>query len=132
MIVVDTSAIVDALVARPPNGALLERLASDGDLHAPAILDLEVLGVLARLAAGGLVSSDRADDARRDFAELAVLRYPETALLDRVWELRSVLSPTESSFVALAELLGAPLVTTDPRFVAAAGPTAEIELYSAA
>lgn len=132
MIVVDSSAVLDALVGRPPNRALLARLATDDDLHAPAVLDLEVLGGVDRLLAGGLVSADRADDVRADFAELAVLRYTEGALLDRIWELRTALSPAEASFVALAELLAAPLVTTDPRFAAASGHAAEIELYSAA
>jgi predicted nucleic acid-binding protein len=35
VLVVDTSAVVAALVGRPPNQALVDRLRADGDLHAP-------------------------------------------------------------------------------------------------
>ena len=131
MIVVDTSVVVDALVGRPPNRALLERLAVDGDLHAPCMLDLEVTGALRRLVESGQISPDRADDARRDFAELAVLRYTATPLLERVWTLLPALAPAEASFIALAELLDAPLVTTDPSLAVATGHAAQVELYSA-
>lgn len=131
MIVVDTSAVVDALVGRPPNRALLERLAVDGDLHAPQSLDLEVLGVLARLVSARALTVDRADDARADFDMLAVLRYPELPLLDRAWQLRRQTGPRSAVFVALAELLDAPLVTTDPALAVVKGLRAPVEVYAA-
>jgi len=50
-------------------------------------------------------------------------------LLDRMWELRDNLTAYDASFVALAEVLGAPLVTTDARLAASPGHRATIEAY---
>ena len=41
MLVVDSSAILAALVARPPMSELLDRLTADSDLHAPHLIDIE-------------------------------------------------------------------------------------------
>ena len=130
MLIVDTSALVEALVGRAPDPALVERLSDDGELHAPHLIDVEILHVLRRLTRAGALSDDRAHDARVDFAELAVIRYPHEPLADRVWDLRHNLTPYDAVFVALAEALGAPLVTCDARLAAAPGLRAGIELFA--
>ena len=132
MLVVDTSAVVAALVARPPNQALVDRLRVDGDLHAPHLLDVELLHALRRLVLAGQLSEDRAADVRTDFADLTVVRYGHTALADRVWELRHNLTAYDATFVALAEALDAPLVTCDARLARAPGSSAVVELYEGA
>jgi predicted nucleic acid-binding protein len=129
VLVVDTSAVVAALVARPPNHPLVDRLRADGDLHAPHLLDGEFLRALRRLVLAGHLSEDRADDARADFADLAIVRYPHAALADRTWELRHNLTAYDATFVALAETLAVPLVTCDARLANAPGTPAMIELY---
>src|SRR5438552_11539440 len=53
VLVVDTSALLEALVAREPAPRLVERLSDDGDLHAPHLVDIEVLNSLRRLNAVG-------------------------------------------------------------------------------
>jgi predicted nucleic acid-binding protein len=128
MLVVDTSAVVAALVGRPPDRKLVARLAADGDLHAPHLLDVELLHVLRRLVAGGHLSADRAADARADFADLVIMRYPHLPLADRIWALRPNLSAYDAAFVALSEALGVPLVTCDAR-LAAAPHGAQVELF---
>ena len=130
MLVVETSALVEALVGRAPDPALVERLSDDGELHAPHLIDVEILHVLRRLTRAGALSDDRAHDARVDFAELAVIRYPHEPLADRVWDLRHNLTPYDAVFVALAEALGAPLVTCDARIAAAPALRAGIELFA--
>lgn len=75
--------------------------------------------VLCRLVAQGLLSVDRAGDARADYADLAVVRYPHVQFLDRIWELRANLTAHDAAFVALSETLGVPLVTTGARLTAA-------------
>jgi predicted nucleic acid-binding protein len=129
VLVVDTSAVVAALLARPRVERLAERLQADGDLHAPHLLDVELLHALRRLVRTGGLSEDRAADARADFADLAVVRYEHTVLADRVWELRHDLTADDATFVALSETLDAPLVTCDARLADAPGHRAAVELY---
>ena len=132
MLVVDTSAVLGALVGRPPDRRLVDRLSRDGDLCAPRLLDVELLHALRRLVIGGQLSEDRAADARDDFAALAVDRYDHVALADRTWELRHNLTAYDATFVAMAELLGVPLITCDTRLANAPGNRAAIELYQGA
>jgi predicted nucleic acid-binding protein len=129
LIVVDTSAVVEALVAEPPDSSLIARLADDGDLHAPHLVDVEFLQVLRRLVAAGRLSPERADGARSDFGELAIVRYPHGGLLERVWELRHNLTAYDAVFVGLSELLGVPLVTCDAAMAEAPGHRAEVEVF---
>lgn len=130
MLVVDTSAVLAALVAPDAAPALVARLADDGDLHAPHLLDTEVLHALRRMTMSGALGEDRAADARVDVAELAVVRYPHEPLSDRVWELRHNLTAYDATFVALAEALDRPLVTCDARLAAAPGHGATVELHA--
>jgi predicted nucleic acid-binding protein len=57
-----------------------------------------------------------------------VRRYPQDFLLPRIWELRNNLTAYDAAYVALAEALGAPLLTRDKRLSSAAGHRAKIEL----
>jgi predicted nucleic acid-binding protein len=75
MLVVDTSAVVAALVGRPTDDRLVGRLGADGDLHAPHLLDVELLHVLRRMVTTGRLTEDRAADARADLADLVIVRY---------------------------------------------------------
>ena len=129
MLVVDTSAVIAALAGRPPNHAVVERLGGDGDLAAPHLLDVEFLHALRRLVLGHRLGEDRAADARDDLAALAITRYQHTLVADRVWELRHGLTAYDATFVALAELLEAPLVTCDARLARAPGHRATVELF---
>ena len=72
MLVVDTSALLEVLAGRAPDPALVDRLAGDGDLHVPHLVDVEMLHALRRLTRSNALSEDRAHDARVDFAELAL------------------------------------------------------------
>jgi predicted nucleic acid-binding protein len=127
MLVVDTSALLAALADRTPDAPLVSRLADDGDLHAPHLIDIEILQALRGLVRGGKLSADRADDVRTDVAALAITRYGHEALVGRVWALRDNLTAYDAVFVALSEALGVPLITCDRRLAAA--PGIEVELY---
>ena len=76
MIVVDTSAVVGVLTGQPKVPGLIDRLVGDGDRHAPHLIDVEFQHALRRLVIAGAISDDRAADARMDFADLAIIRYP--------------------------------------------------------
>jgi predicted nucleic acid-binding protein len=129
MLVVDTSAVLEALSARDPAPGLIERLAGDGDLHAPHLLDTELLHALRRMSIKREISDERAADTRSDFAELALVRYRHQPLNDRVWELRHNLTAYDATFIALAEVLAVPLITCDARLASAPGHKAQVELF---
>lgn len=127
MLVVETSAVLAALAERTPDTELVERLADDGDLHAPHLIDLEILQTLRGLVRDGKLSADRAEDVRTDVAALALSRYAHEPLADRVWALRENLTAYDAVFVALSEALEVPLITCDERLAAAPGIV--VDLY---
>jgi predicted nucleic acid-binding protein len=130
VIVVDTAAVVETLVARPSDPGLVERLAEEDELHAPHLIDVEFLQVMRSLVIAAQLSADRAGDARTDYEDLRLVRYPHEPLADRIWELRDNLTGYGAAFVALAEALSATLVTTDARLARSSGHDAQIELFA--
>ena len=61
-----------------------------------------------------------------------MLNIRRPLLSDRVWELRHNLTAYDASYVALAELVDAVLLTTDERLCNAPGNRARIELVGLA
>ena len=58
------------------------------DLHAPHLLDVEVVSALRQVVAAGDASSVRAGEAVADLLDLPIERYAHEGLVPRVWELR--------------------------------------------
>lgn len=129
MIVVDASAMVEALVGRTPDPALLEAL--DGDVAAPHLLDVEVMSVLRGLTLSGKLGEARAEEARRDYFSLVIARRELLPLAERVWQLRHRFTACDASYLALAQALDAPLMTCD-RKLAAARPGVEVRVLPGA
>jgi predicted nucleic acid-binding protein len=129
LIVVDASAALEALLRTPAAAKVEERLFGRGEtLHAPHLLDLEAAQVLRRYASTGQVAPDRCRAALDDLADFPLIRYPHDFLLPRIWELRANLTAYDAAYVALAEILGAVLLTADQHLAAAPGLRARIEL----
>ena len=129
MIVVDASVLANALGDDTADGeAARRRLDRDRSLHAPHLIDLEVLSVLRRWSARGSLDERRAGFALADLADLPITRYPHQPLAPRIWELRHSLTPYDAAYVALAEALGCTLVTGDARMEKAAGTACSIEV----
>jgi predicted nucleic acid-binding protein len=129
VIVVDASAVLEILLRTLVAPAIERRLFAAGEsLHAPHLIDIEVAHVLRRYAAAGDMSAERGREALEDLADLSLRRYSHDVLLPRVWELRTNLTAYDAAYVALAEALGAPLITRDRRLAAAVGHRAAVEV----
>ena len=129
MIVADASALIDLLLESEVRTRLEQRLLSgEESLHTPHVVDLEVAHTLRRLVLTGVLSSERAEVALADMANLQLNRYPHVELVPRVWELRDTLTAYDAAYVALAEALEATLVTRDARLARSSGHRARIEL----
>jgi predicted nucleic acid-binding protein len=114
VIVVESSAMVDALVDEPVNPQLLALLA-DEELHAPALLDFEVASALRGHALGGKLDPPRLDEAIEDFSALRIERHQMTGLLGHILALRDNFTAYDAAYVILAQALEAPLVTADDK-----------------
>ena len=127
MIVVDAAAIVDYLLGREPGGSWVgDQLDRARRPCAPHLLDFEVASALRRLVLARELSSERGRGALEDLRDLRVVRYPARRLLDAIWRLHDNLTAYDAAYVALAEALDLPIVTTDERLARSTGHTAEI------
>jgi predicted nucleic acid-binding protein len=128
--VVDASAVLELLLRTDKAPRLASRLLGGREsLHAPHLLDLEVAQVLRRYAAAGDLSPERGREALADLADLPLHRYPHDVLLSRIWELRQNVTAYDAAYLALAEVLVAPLVTCDQRLSSATGHTADVIVF---
>jgi len=116
LLVVDASALVDLLLRTPRASALGPTLTHpEADLHTPALCDIEFVSALRGGLRRDLYSTGRAQEALQDYLDLPLIRHGHQGLVHRCFQLRDVLSPYDAAYVALAEGLGADLVTADRR-----------------
>lgn len=128
MIVVDAAVLVNVLADDEADGDRARaRVLADPDLHAPSLVDLEVLSVLRRQVNAGTLDERRADLAIDDLHELPLTRYPQLALARKMWAYRNNLTMYDAAYVTLAELLDCPLVTADRKLAAAPGLACPVE-----
>ncbi len=129
MIVVDASAALEVLLQTPAAPRIEARLFAPGEtLHVPHLLDLEVVHVLRRYEAAGVIDAQRGQEAIDDLTAWPLTRYPHDLFLARIWALRHNLTAYDAAYVALAETLEVSLVTCDTRLAASVGHRATITL----
>jgi predicted nucleic acid-binding protein len=124
VIVADASAVVAALVHEGP----ARRVLATAVIHAPHLLDVEVMSVLRRLNLAGTLAAGDVESCLAAFQAMGIRRSGHRPLLARVWLLRHNLSAYDATYVSLAEALGCPLLTADRRLAAAPGPECPIQL----
>lgn len=120
MIVLDASAGVDLLLGTTRAPAVRRALSGETEVHAPELIDPEILSALRRWLRRGALSVGQADRAIDELGQLALARHRHAPLRERVWALRDRCSSYDACYVALAETLGARLLTADARLAAAA------------
>jgi predicted nucleic acid-binding protein len=129
VIVLDASAAIEWLLQSPAGIKIEKRLSSSSEsLHTPHLLDVEVTQVLRRYVREKLIGAQRGQEALEDLADLPLTRYPHDFLIPRVWELRATLTAYDAVYVALAEVLDAPLLTCDRKIASASGHSANVEV----
>jgi predicted nucleic acid-binding protein len=136
MLVIDASAVADLLLGLRPAERVQRYIDEHSEeLHAPHLLDLEVMSFLRRVVSSGAVSAGQAASALSDHLSLTIERYPHAILGAGIWELRENFSPYDAVYLALAEKLaddGVPLLTSDARFARAARKHTGVEVLLAA
>jgi predicted nucleic acid-binding protein len=129
VIVLDASAAIEWLLQTSAGIKIEKRLFSHSEQsHAPHLLDVEVAQVLRRYVRDKTLTAQRGQEALEDLSDAPLNRYPHDFLIPRVWELRGTLTAYDAVYVALAELLGAALLTCDRRIASASGHHAKVEV----
>ncbi|MFP5387947.1 MAG: type II toxin-antitoxin system VapC family toxin [Thermoleophilia bacterium] len=130
MIVVDASVLAPALADDEGDGDLVRARLHGEQLAAPELIDLEVLSTFRRAARAGTLDDRRSSQALADLAALPLQRVSHLPLLPRIWELRNNLTAYDAAYVALAEALGALLLTADGPLARAPGVRCKVEVLS--
>lgn len=128
MIVLDASAAVDLLLELQAGVGVAARIRSEAEIFAPHLIDLEVTHALRRLEQRRVITEERAELALLDLEALGLQRRPHDVLLPRIWELRANATSYDAAYLVLAEVLDAPLVTTDGKLARVAGCRARVEV----
>ena len=133
MLVIDASAVVELLMATPSGFAIEDHVSGSGEsLAAPQLIDVEVLHVLRRFNRAGSLTIERAEEALEEFGDLDITRYGHELLRPGIWRLRDNLSAYDAAYVALADLLSAPIVTCDRRLTRSGGHGVGFRLFDVA
>jgi predicted nucleic acid-binding protein len=131
VIVADASAIIEFLLQTELGMRVEGRLYGGSDaLHAPHLLDVEILSAMRRFVRKGDVTLIRAEEALEDLSLLRIVRHVHIDLRERVWELRDNVTAYDAVYLALAESLDATLVTCDAPLARSHGHSARIQLIT--
>lgn len=130
MLVVDASAILEHLKGSDRGRRLFQRIEADPhlNLQAPHLIDLEVSQTLRRWRLKAGLPDEIAAAWLAGYLAIPIHRHAHVLLMSRIWELRDNLTCYDASYVALAESLGAPLLTADGRLRSARWHAAQIQI----
>ncbi len=121
MLVLDASALFEVVADTPHSATIRSILEADDDHSAPQLIDAEVLAVIQTQHRRGRLDGTAAAQAVEDLRDWPGERWSHRPLLLRAWALRPNVRSYDAMYVALAEALGATLVTLDQRLASAPG-----------
>jgi predicted nucleic acid-binding protein len=128
--VIDCSAMVELLAAKTHTGeSIAQRLTATHALYAPHVLDGEVISALLGLMRGQKITEGEADAALSSYRAFPVERHDVLPLWPRLKSLHANLSAYDAQYVALAEALRVPLITTDARIKRSGAARCEVEVF---
>lgn len=131
-IVMDASAVVAMLADIGAAGEWSTAQATGAYLAAPDLMPYEAANILRRHVLAGILDASAATLAHADLTALPLHVWPYSALAERAWVLRDNLTIYDAACVALAELLGVPLVTLDAGLARASGLQCLVVAYEPA
>lgn len=117
IVVADASVVFESLMIDGPVRAGLKR----ADVHVPHLVDSEILSALRRHFGSGRPPAAPIAEVLATYRSLGVMRHSVHGLSERIWELRDNVTGYDAAYVALAEAVDCPLVTTDGRLARAPG-----------
>jgi predicted nucleic acid-binding protein len=120
LIVADSSAVTEVLLARRHADAILEVLSANSEMHVPAHFHIEVLSAVRRYSLRGKLTDLETSEALVALADLRALTYPIRELTPAIWALRFNLTTYDAAYLALARWLDAGLITLDAALADAA------------
>lgn len=117
-VVADASALLDYLLGNESSPSL-DRIMRrpDAEFHVPAMCDVEIVSGLRRQLFRKVLDEARADMVLIDYNDLPLRKHAHRRLLPRILALRHNFSAYDACYVALAEDMGATLLTTDGRLM---------------
>ncbi len=122
MIVIDAGVLANAIADDGDDGNKARaEIRAAGAIAAPDLVDVETVAVLRKRWLSGTIAEGRFKSALQDLRDLDFDRYPALPFMNRAFELRTNVTPYDATYVALSEVLGWELLTTDARLAKAPG-----------
>lgn len=115
ILVLDASAVVDLLVDTASAAMVKQHLELADDLFAPDLIYPEVTSALWRLVRSGEVTTSDADRAVDHLTSMPLEAVPMGPLVSRAWDLRDSVRIQDAFYLACADHLTSPLLTSDAR-----------------
>ncbi|HEY5221759.1 MAG TPA: type II toxin-antitoxin system VapC family toxin [Microbacteriaceae bacterium] len=119
--IIDNSALIDWILFGRPIAEW-----SAAALHAPTLIDYEFAHAVRSSVLIGRITASEGREAIESFLKLHIERHPARPLLRAMWAHRHDMSAYDASYVALAQLLGAPLLTCDRRLARTARRSCDV------
>lgn len=120
MIVVDASILVNIVIRPAELESVVADLESSGSVFAPSILPAECASALWRMDRTGQITAEESRAAIDVIAAWPVTLVDPQVLMTMAWRHRHSVRIADAFYVACAEMLELPLLTSDRRLVGAA------------